>query len=77
MGKAKPETIVSSAKGSFEQLSDNKLISPVDAPRKKKSFHLGRVRASPYGSCLDSIKGGEGTAAWEEWRTENLKPLKI
>jgi DNA-directed RNA polymerase III subunit RPC2 len=75
MAKAKPETVVSSSKGPNGQ--NSKLITPVDAPRKKTPFQLGRVRASPYGSCLDSIKGGEGTAAWEEWRTENLKHLNV
>eukprot|EP00532_Pseudo-nitzschia_australis_P009769 CAMPEP_0168242180 /NCGR_PEP_ID=MMETSP0140_2-20121125/23258_1 /TAXON_ID=44445 /ORGANISM="Pseudo-nitzschia australis, Strain 10249 10 AB" /LENGTH=1278 /DNA_ID=CAMNT_0008177215 /DNA_START=92 /DNA_END=3928 /DNA_ORIENTATION=- len=75
-GKSKPETVVSSFKDAIKE-STNKLISPVDAPRTKSKFQLGRVRASPYGSCLDSIEGGKGTAAWEEWRTEHLQPLEV
>jgi DNA-directed RNA polymerase III subunit RPC2 len=76
MGKAKPQTVVSSLKGTIPE-QKSKLISPVDAPRKKRNFQLGRVRASPYGSCLDSIKGGEATEEWEKWRTENLPPLQV
>jgi DNA-directed RNA polymerase III subunit RPC2 len=53
------------------------LLDPIGAPKTKSKFHWGQVRASPYGSCLESIQEGKDLAAFEGWRTENLKPLDV
>ena len=75
--KVKPEAALSSNLKSAVKESTSKLLSPVDAPKTKTKFQLGQVRASPYGSCLDSIQGEEGLAAFEGWREKNLPPLNV
>ncbi|MGK3733182.1 MAG: DNA-directed RNA polymerase III subunit RPC2 [Bacillariaceae sp.] len=75
--KVKAETVSSSNLKSAEKESTSTLLSPVDAPKTKTKFQLGQVRASPYGSCLDSIQGEEGLAAFEGWREKNLPPLDV
>lgn len=53
------------------------LLSPVDAPKSKKAFQWGQVRASPYGSCLESVHDGKKTSDWDEWRKDHLQPLQV
>ena len=57
--------------------SRSALRQPVGPPHQKNPFSPGRVRASPYGSCLDSFQGSQDPKEWEEWRRANLKPLQF
>ena len=49
----------------------------VGPPHTKTPFPPGRVRASPYGACLDSFAGDQDPGEWTEWENENLKPLQV
>jgi DNA-directed RNA polymerase III subunit RPC2 len=51
------------------------LVASVGATRTKTPFQWGQVRASPYGSCLDSFQEGKDISEWKDWRDVNLKPL--
>lgn len=47
-------------------------------PATKTPFRWGQVRASPYGSCLDSeIHDHKDAKAWHGYRSEHLKPLQV
>ncbi|KAL3911671.1 MAG: hypothetical protein SGARI_001534, partial [Bacillariaceae sp.] len=60
-----------------EDLKDGKaLFAPVDTPRTKTQFQWGQVRASPFGSCLDSYQDGKNLSEWEAWR-QNLPTLDV
>ena len=59
-----------------EKVSSKALLSPVDAPQTKTQFKWGHVRASPYGSCLDSVQDGKSLQEWEDWR-KNLPPIEV
>ncbi|KAG7361394.1 DNA-directed RNA polymerase subunit B [Nitzschia inconspicua] len=52
------------------------LLSPVDKPQKKTLFRWGQVRASPFGSCLDSFQDGKSLTEWNQW-SKNLPPLQV
>lgn len=65
------------AKGSADVAKIKELLAPIDAPQTKSKFWWGQVRASPYGACLESIQDGKDLSSWEEWRTQNLKPLEV
>jgi DNA-directed RNA polymerase III subunit RPC2 len=51
------------------------LVASVGATRTKTPFQWGQVRASPYGSCLDSFQEGNDVSEFKDWRDANLKPL--
>jgi DNA-directed RNA polymerase III subunit RPC2 len=46
------------------------------APKTKTPFQWGQVRASPYGSCLDSMQKGRDANEALEWRKKNLDPIQ-
>jgi DNA-directed RNA polymerase III subunit RPC2 len=58
-------------------VKDEALLAPIGALHTKSRFQWGQVRASPYGSCLQSIQEGKDLSAWEGWRADNLKPLEV
>jgi DNA-directed RNA polymerase III subunit RPC2 len=57
-------------------LDGRDILSPLNPPQTKTQFNWGRVRASPYGSCLDSVQEGKSLLEWEDWR-KNLPPLEV
>jgi DNA-directed RNA polymerase III subunit RPC2 len=52
------------------------LFAPVDIPKTKTQFRWGQVRASPFGSCLDSYQDGKNLNEWADWR-KNLPTLQV
>lgn len=60
-------------------LAENLVASLADPPQRKTPFKWGQVRASPYGSCLDSeIKEDLNEAeVWHGYRSKHLKPLQV
>ena len=79
--KATPETVLSSFGDGQKDGDASKflpdLASSVTAPKTKSPFKWGQVRASPYGSCLDSMQGRQSQEEWNNWRKENFQPLKV
>jgi DNA-directed RNA polymerase III subunit RPC2 len=65
-----------SSNGPGDKQMTKELFSPIDAPTLKTNFRWGQVRATPYGSCLDSIQEGKSLSEWKEWR-KNLPPLQV
>jgi len=55
------------------------LVASLEKPPKTKTpFQWGQVRASPYGSCLDSEIHDENDAKeWHGYRAKHLKPLQV
>jgi hypothetical protein len=41
-------------------------------PRSKTPFKWGQVRATPYGSCIDTLQTDRDASEWHESRNENL-----
>ena len=71
--KRKADPVVSLDKSPSKDLSE-KLVSSLD-PRTKTPFKWGQVRATPYGSCLDTIQRGKDASEWNKFRSDYLKPL--
>lgn len=71
--KRKADPVVSLDKSPSKDLSE-KLVSSLD-PRTKTPFKWGQVRATPYGSCLDTIQRGKDPSEWNKFRSDYLKPL--
>lgn len=64
---------------SFDKVSSNLkdlqgFVTSLD-PRSKTPFKWGQVRATPYGSCLDSFQADRDATEWHESRKEHLIPL--
>jgi hypothetical protein len=53
------------------------LATSLDRPKKKSAFQWGQVRASPYGSCLQSLQDERDAEAWHEFRKQKLQPLQV
>lgn len=53
------------------------LADSLKSPKPKTPFQWGQVRASPYGSCLDSLQNEMDAEEWHEWRKEHLQPLQV
>jgi DNA-directed RNA polymerase III subunit RPC2 len=81
MGKGRkraPDPVPSLDK-SLDKVSSNLkdlqgFVSSLD-PRSKTPFKWGQVRATPYGSCLDTLQADRDASEWHESRNEHLKPL--
>ncbi|KAL3945031.1 MAG: hypothetical protein SGBAC_000888 [Bacillariaceae sp.] len=70
--KTKPDPVPSLTKAIDKESSF--LGSSLD-PRQKKPFEWGRVRATPYGSCLDRLQSGQDAEEWQASRKKFLDPL--
>ncbi len=53
------------------------LASSLGAPQTKTPFQWGQVRASPYGSCLDSLQEHKDAEEWHGFRKQRLQPLQV
>jgi hypothetical protein len=83
-GKKAPDEVTSvdslslSKEGKYEfSMPGGDVVKPLGASVTKTPFQWGQVRASPYGSCLDSMQGGRDAVAFQEWRKKNLEPLQF